>query len=179
MGFPTVSQHACQKLSHHCAISEHLHFRHETTAPICRERDTAGWAWITTSLTCISHISYTADLGAELKRTSIYNDAIRSQQIIWASIVLCAPTAALILILTVLLLIKMALYYTLPIVILNKMAVKLDFLSCRRADVISSQSQRSRINSVGGSLMLTAGFLKGEGGGGKKIFYRISVIWLW
>lgn len=57
----------------------------------------------------------------------------------------------------------MALYYTLPIVILNKMAVKLDFLSCRRADVISRQSQRSRINSGGGSLLLAAWFLKGGG----------------
>lgn len=93
------------------------------------------------------------------KRSSIYNVAIRSQQIIWDSIVLSAPFAALILIFTVLLLIKMALYNTLPIVIFNKMAVKLDFLSCRRADVIFCQRQRSRINSGGGFLMLTVGFL--------------------
>lgn len=91
-------------------------------------------------------------------RSLIYNVAIRSQQIIWDSIVLSAPFAALILILTVLLLIKMALYNTLPIVILNKMAVKLDFLSCRRADVIFCERQRSRINSEGGFLMLTVGF---------------------
>lgn len=50
------------------------------------------------------------------------------------------------------------------------MAVELDFLSCRRADVISRQSQRSRINSGGGSLMLTAGLLKGDGGGKKRHF---------
>lgn len=99
------------------------------------------------------------------KRTSIYNDAIRSLQIIQDYIFLFAPVASLILILTVLLLIKMALNYTLSIVILNKMAVKLDVLSCRRADVISRQSRRSKINSGGGSLLLTAGFLKGEGDG--------------
>lgn len=57
----------------------------------------------------------------------------------------------------------MALYYTLSIVILNKMAVKLDSLSCRRADVISRQSQRSRINSGGGFLMLTVGVLWDDG----------------
>lgn len=83
-------------------------------------------------------------------------------------IVFFTPFAALILTLTLLLLIKMALYYTLPIVILNKMAVKLDFLSCRRADVISRQSQRSRINSGGSSLIHTAGILKGDGDGRKK-----------
>lgn len=60
----------------------------------------------------------------------------------------------------------MGLYYTLPVVILNKMAVKLDFLSCRRADVISRQRQRSRINSGGSSLILTAGLSRATGDGG-------------
>lgn len=78
-------------------------------------------------ISCLYHISYAADLGIELKRSLIYNVAIRSQQIRQDSIVFFAPFAALILILTVLLHIKMALYYTLSIVILNKMAVKLDF----------------------------------------------------
>lgn len=111
------------------------------------------------------------------KRTSIYNDAIRPLQITQDYIFLFAPVASLILILTVLLLIKMALNYTLSIVILNKMAVKLDFLSCRRADVISRQSRRSKINSGGGSLLLTAGFLKGRRRRAKtETFYRISII---
>lgn len=53
-----------------------------------------------------------------------------------------SPFAALILILAALLLIKMALYYTLLIVISNKMAVKLDSLSCSRADVISQSEPK-------------------------------------
>lgn len=52
------------------------------------------------------------------------------------------------------LLIKMAPNYTRPIVISNKMAVKLHRRSHGRADVISRQSKRSRINSGGGSLLL-------------------------
>lgn len=89
---------------------------------------------------------------------------------------LFAPLAALILILALLPLIKMALYYTLPIVILNKMAVKLDFFSCRRADVISRQSQRSRINSGGGSLLLTAGLFEGRWERKRRHFTGFSII---
>lgn len=45
------------------------------------------------------------------------------------------------------------------------MAGKLDFLSRGRADVISRQSRRSRINSGGASVLVTAGLLKGNGDG--------------
>lgn len=50
-------------------------------------------------------------------------------------------------------------------VILSRMAGKLDFLSRGRADVISRQSRRSRINSGGASILVTAGLLKGNGDG--------------
>lgn len=98
------------------------------------------------------------DTGTELTKSSNYNVAIRSEQIIWDPIVLFAPFSALILILNVILHIRMALYYTLPIKIWNKMTVKLDFLSCRGADLICRQNQRSRINSGGSSLTITVGF---------------------
>lgn len=108
-----------KRLSLNCAISE-------MKPPVLSEKSVNREDKVT-SLSCLYHISYAADLGIELKRSIIYNVAIRSQQIRQDSIVFFAPFAALILILTVLLLIKMALYYTLSIVILNKMAVKLDF----------------------------------------------------
>lgn len=51
-------------------------------------------------------------------------------------------------------LIKMAPNYTHPIVVSNKMAVKLHPYCHRRADVISHQSERSGINSEGASVLL-------------------------
>lgn len=54
---------------------------------------------------------------------------------------------------------------SLSVVILSRMAGKLDFLSRGRADVISRQSRRSRINSGGASILVTAGLLKGNGDG--------------
>lgn len=51
----------------------------------------------------------------------------------------------------------------LSVVILSRMAGKLDFLSRGRADVISRQSRRSRINSGGASILVTVGLLKGNG----------------
>lgn len=47
--------------------------------------------------------------------------------------------------------------------ILSRMAGKLDFLSRRRADVISRQRRRSRINSGSASILVTVGLLKGSG----------------
>lgn len=68
-------------------------------------------------------------------------------------------------------LLKMALNYAPSIVIFEKMAVKLHRL-LGRADVISRLSQRSRINSGGGSLSLDFR----SGGGGLQDFDNLMMI---